>query len=84
MSQLTKSNGTGYQEPTAVPASDLAKRMGVSLRHVRRMDSMGKIPKPVRIGNSVRWVVSEIDAWLNAGAPDRTTWTAMKGGNGHV
>ena len=70
MSQLMKSSGSGYQEPTAIGASDLARRVGVSLRHVRRMDSMGKIPKPVRIGKSVRWVVSEIEAWLKAGAPD--------------
>lgn len=79
MSQVVKSNVFGFQETTAISASDLARRIGVSMRHVRRMDSMGKIPKPVRIGNSVRWIVSEIEAWLQAVAPDRQSWEAMKG-----
>ena len=63
----------------ALSASDLAKRLGVSLRHIRRMDSSGRLPKPIRLGASIRWPISEIESWLQAGAPDRRTWQAMKG-----
>ena len=63
----------------ALTAEELAERMGVSLRHVRRLDSSGQLPKPVRLGRSVRWPVSEIEAWLAAGAPGREAWQAMKG-----
>ena len=63
----------------ALSAEELAERMGVSLRHVRRLDSSGQLPKPIRLGRSVRWPLSEVEAWLAAGAPDRATWEAMKG-----
>ncbi len=68
------------REPLAISGSELAKQVGVSLRHIRRMDVMGKIPRPVRIGNAVRWLASEIEEWLENGAPDRRTWEQMKGG----
>ena len=42
------------------------------------MNAAGKLPKPIRLGRSVRWPVFEIEAWLAAGAPDRETWEAMK------
>ena len=63
----------------ALSADGLAQMLGVSLRHVRRMDSSAKLPRPIRLGASVRWTVAEIEAWLAAGAPDRRTWQAMKG-----
>ncbi len=66
--------------PLALSASELAARLNVSLRHIRRMDAAGKVPKPVRLGASVRWSVAEIEAWLEAGAPDRSTWEAMREG----
>ena len=70
------------RNPLAFSAADLARRLDVSLRHLRRLDSAGKLPKPVRLGRSVRWPVAQIESWLNAGGPDRRTWEGMKGG-GH-
>ena len=65
--------------PLAMSATDLAEQLGVSLRHLRRLDSAGKLPKPIRLGRSVRWQVAEIENWLDAGAPDRQRWQAIKG-----
>lgn len=70
----------GLAPLAAVSARGLAAMMGVSLRHIRRLDCTGKLPKPVRLGRSVRWPVAEIEAWLAAGAPDRRTWKGMKEG----
>ena len=67
--------------PLALSAADLARTLGVSLRHVRRMDSAGHLPKPVRLGRAVRWALhgpGGIQAWLAAGCPDRATWQRMK------
>ena len=58
----------------ALSAAELAKELGVSLRHIRRLDADGKLPRPVRLGGSVRWLVAEINEWLEAGAPDRKAW----------
>lgn len=73
----TQTNGKG-DAVLALSASDLADQLGVSLRHIRRMDSAGKLPKPIKLGASVRWPVAEIKQWLAAGAPDRRTWQTMK------
>ncbi len=59
-------------------ANDLARELNVSLRHVRRLDSSGKLPQPLRIGRCVRWSRETITSWVAAGCPDRDTWEAMK------
>lgn len=62
----------------ALSATELAYKLGVSLRHIRRMDSSGKLPRPIKLGASVRWPVAEIEQWLAAGAPVRRTWQSLK------
>ena len=68
--------------PLAVNAKLLAPLLAVSVRTVRLWDTLGRIPRPIRIGGCVRWVLdgpTGIRAWLAAGAPDRRTWEAMTG-----
>ncbi|MCK4850608.1 MAG: helix-turn-helix domain-containing protein [Phycisphaerae bacterium] len=79
MAQQTSENVSTVQSPLAFSAQQLADRLGVSLRHIRRLDSAGKLPKPIRLGRSVRWPVQEVEAFLAAGAPDRQRWQTMKG-----
>ena len=78
MEHKTQANVSGRNNPLAFSAADLARRLDVSLRHLRRLDSAGKLPKPVRLGRSVRWPVAEIELWLRAGAPGRQSWEAMR------
>ncbi len=71
--------------PTGIPElclniKQLASVLGVSSRHIERLDSSGKLPKPLRLGRAKRWRTSEIEAWLEAGCPDRRAWQATKGG----
>ena len=73
----------------ALDAKTLARLLGVSVRHVRRMDASGKLPAAVRLGRSKRWLAGTIQAWLKAGAPDQRTWGHRKapgagGGCQHV
>ena len=67
-------------EVLALSAQELAERLSVSVRHIRRMDSSGKLPTPIRIGRCVRWPVAEIEAWLAASEKDRKTWNSIKKG----
>ena len=60
----------------AYSARQLADKLGVSLRHVRRMDSAGLLPKPIRLGRCVRWV--GIGEWLAVGAPPRAQWEKVR------
>ncbi len=61
---------------------DLAARLQCSPRKVRGLLSAGKLPTPVRVGRSVRWLASEIDGWLRAGCPPRDQWEAMQAREG--
>ncbi len=56
----------------------LASKLSMSIRTVWRLDASGKLPKSIRIGNSVRWRRSEIEVWMRAGCPDRDTWEQQK------
>ena len=80
MEHETQTNAGSQNIPLAFSAQQLADRLGVSLRHIRRLDSCGKLPKPVRLGRCCRFPVAELESWLVAGAPDRKTWQAMKVG----
>jgi len=62
----------------AISARELADLLGISMRQVWRLNSAGKLPRPVRIGGSVRWNRQEIMDWFEAGCPDRKTWDARK------
>ncbi len=68
----------GDQRLAVVTTADLAEYLCVSPQHVRRMDKAGLIPRPFRIGRSVRWVLREINAWMMVGGPDRQTWELRK------
>ena len=61
--------------PLAVDARALGRLLGCSLRHVRRLDSAGALPKPVKLGSHlVRWPLdgpNGIRRWLELGCPSR-------------
>ena len=62
-------------DPAALlTAGGVAKYLKISIRQVRKLDAEGLVPKPVRVGKSVRWRLSEIGEWIKANCPDRKTW----------
>jgi excisionase family DNA binding protein len=65
--------------PIAISARELAELLNVSLRQVWRLNSAGKLPKPIRLGGSVRWNRQEVMDWFGAGCPDRQAWEATRG-----
>ena len=71
-------HGNDRLDVLAIDAVQLGRLLGLSMRTIRRLDSSGRIPRPVRIGGAVRWRASEIAEWLSAGCPDRQAWEAVK------
>lgn len=65
-------------EPLVVDAKRLAKLLNCSLRTIRNRDARGLLPTPLRIGGSLVWRRAEVDAWLEAGAPIRERWNAIR------
>jgi predicted DNA-binding transcriptional regulator AlpA len=68
---VTVSTGV-YDKPA------LAIRLQRSVQSLQRDDHAGRIPRGFRIGRSRRWLISEIEDWLAAGAPPRDEWESMK------
>jgi len=70
--------------PLALSAAEVAMRLNVSQRHLWAMHSSGRLgPLPMRFGRAVRWNAAELAEWMNAGAPPRDRWLAMRQGGGH-
>jgi len=63
-------------EQLLLSQSELARLLNLSSRTISRMNASRKIPKPVRVGRSVRWRRAEIKRWVAAGCPNRSEWEA--------
>ena len=59
-------------------ANTVGEMLSLSKRQIFRLKSCGKIPAPVKIGGSVRWIESEINQWIQAGSPDWETLEAIR------
>lgn len=71
---------TSTPTPLALTAAETAKLLGISERHLWACHASGKLgPRPIALGKSKRWVASAVRAWLDAGAPPRDKWLAMRG-----
>lgn len=57
---------------------EVAIALSVSQRHLWRMRSAGKLPKPVKVGGCVRWLLSDIEAWLQMGCPSQQEFEHRK------
>ena len=55
-------------------AKELAGLLNVSLRHVQSLKAAGRLPRPIRLGRSVRWRASEIHLWIDEGCPSQHKW----------
>lgn len=65
-------------EPLAYTAHDLATLLHCSRRHIAALHASGRLPRPIRLGRSVRWRAEEFRDWLAAGAPPRDRWEVMR------
>jgi prophage regulatory protein len=58
-------------------AREAAAACGKSLRTWRTWDASGLIPRPMRVGRNTLWRLDELERWIKAGCPNRTTWEVM-------
>ena len=64
----------------ALRPAEVAQLLGISVRHLWSLNSSGRLPRPLRLGRSVRWRADELHAWLAAGAPERSRWESIQKG----
>ena len=55
---------------------DVAARLRISTRQVRKLLASGRIVAPERISRSVRWRADLVDLWIVLGCPSRERFEA--------
>lgn len=65
-------------EPLALTSAEVARLLEISERHLWTLNLTGRVPRPIRLGRSIRWNAAELREWLQAGAPDRSDWEAIR------
>ncbi len=72
------SNQESNQNPQLLSAKALAKMLSTSVRSVWRYRSSQALPKPVSVGSSIRWKLSDISLFLDCNC-DMQVFEARKG-----
>lgn len=67
-------NNPGPAQPLLIDARAVAAMLGRSERSIWRDDAAGSIPRPIELGGSKRWRLSELKQWVGAGRPPRDAW----------
>ena len=56
-------------QPLMVSQKDLPKLLSVSDRHISKLQSTGRFPRPVRLGSRKLWSVAALERWVEEGCP---------------
>jgi excisionase family DNA binding protein len=69
----TEPHFTTLPQPLLLSVGETSRLLGVSTRTIWTLISSGRIPQPVRLGRSVKFRRSDIEAWVAAGCPVEST-----------
>lgn len=58
---------TSRMDASLLTCKDVAARLRVSTRQIWKLTAAGRLPKPVRLGRSVRWVELELARFVAGG-----------------
>ena len=56
--------------PALLDVKAVAALLNVSAAHVRRLSRSGRMPRPVLLGQLLRWNAAELEKWMAAGCPN--------------
>lgn len=66
-------------EVRLLTAERLAALLGISTRTLWRLRSAGRLPRPIKLGGSVRWRGDVVRRWIERGCPPQKEWEAYSG-----
>lgn len=76
VSMTTTDGGSAQRRPAPGVTAELLDVRAVgallgdcSIRHVYRLADSGRMPRPVKLGNLVRWRRTELERWISEGCP---------------
>jgi predicted DNA-binding transcriptional regulator AlpA len=61
-----------------VRRAEAAKLIGISTPTLDRWDSLGLLPRGLKLAGTKSWRRAELLAWVEAGCPDRRTWESTR------
>ncbi len=65
-------------ENQLLTATQVGLMLALSKQQIFRLNSSGKLPRPIKIGGVVRWLLTDIARWQILGCPDRREFEALK------
>lgn len=69
----------GDRPPSYVSKATLAKELDMSVSTIDNLVQRGILPKPIKVGGSVRWNWAQVDASLSASAASPEVDPFMQG-----
>ena len=64
--------------PLLYSREQLCEVLGISRATLDRLQSAGKVPRPLRLGGQRRWRAEVIHQWIAAGMPQAAEWEARQ------
>ena len=77
---LNDSGTAVLPEPLLFDAALLARLTSRSVRSIWRDLAAGRLPRPIRLGGSVRWRRSDVESWIAADCPSCEVWEGQQNG----
>ena len=77
MTEAEPTNDSGaivMQYPPLLTKNHIAELLKRTVRTVCRLESQGRIPGSVNVGNQRMWMRDEILHWISSGCPSRRVW----------
>ncbi len=66
---VVSSAASWNEKPLLLTIEEVSQLIGLSVRQIHRLKSLGGFPKEVRIGGSVRFRRQDIEEWVADGCP---------------
>jgi len=68
LSESSKCPSVDTKKTESIDATEFASILNVHPRTLRRWAELGKVPKPICVGRTLRWRRSIVDLWMKEGA----------------
>ena len=65
-------------QPATYTLNNLSTLLQRSLPSLHRDLAAGRLPRPLRIGKSLRWLKTDVEEWLSLGCPSREEFEARR------
>jgi excisionase family DNA binding protein len=66
---MRKLSSNATPDTLMLDKAEVARQLVISTRHVDNLIRAGRIPRPVKLGESVRWPRREFEKWVESRCP---------------